>query len=190
MENNPQLGLSICAVVLLILGSLSNVVGYQSVTSPVNDSPLFISRTQRAINQQQNNITSQYLGKGKDSIPFSIRDNTTSLMQQLINQIRGLDNNEYNKFIKHTICLLISQGAMKYSESKDIENWFHTLRKKLGVSDDSANLDLGNYTWRVTPTICWFPGCFLLFIGVVFLLTLGFHCFPTQKICLNAFPQL
>ncbi len=31
MDKKPLIGVSICAVVLLILGSLSNVVGYQSV---------------------------------------------------------------------------------------------------------------------------------------------------------------
>jgi hypothetical protein len=33
MDKKPLIGVSICAVVLLILGSLSNVVGYQSVKS-------------------------------------------------------------------------------------------------------------------------------------------------------------
>ncbi|MCX6661592.1 MAG: hypothetical protein NTY91_03480 [Euryarchaeota archaeon] len=33
MDKKPLIGVSICAVVLLILGSLSNVVGYQSVQS-------------------------------------------------------------------------------------------------------------------------------------------------------------
>jgi hypothetical protein len=31
MDKKPLIGVSICAVVLLVLGSLSNVVGYQSV---------------------------------------------------------------------------------------------------------------------------------------------------------------
>ena len=68
MDKKPLIGVSICAVVLLVLGSLSNVVGYQSVKSTVNDSPLFQTRTQRATNQQQNIITSQYLGKGKGNL--------------------------------------------------------------------------------------------------------------------------
>ena len=33
MNKYPLIGVSICAVVLLILGSLSNVVGYQTVQS-------------------------------------------------------------------------------------------------------------------------------------------------------------
>ncbi len=65
MDKKPLIGVSICAMILLVLGSLTNVVGYQSVKSTVNDSPLFQTRTQRATNQQRNFITSQYLGKGK-----------------------------------------------------------------------------------------------------------------------------
>jgi hypothetical protein len=42
MDKKPLIGVSICAVVLLVLGSLSNVVGYQSVKSTtVNESPLW-----------------------------------------------------------------------------------------------------------------------------------------------------
>jgi len=41
VDKKPLIAVSLCAVVLLLLGSLSNVVGYQSVKSTVNDSPLF-----------------------------------------------------------------------------------------------------------------------------------------------------
>ncbi len=172
------------ALCVLVLGSLSNVVGYQSVKSSVNDSPLFQTRTQRATNQQQNIITSQYLGKGKNSIPFPLLDNKTSMIQKFINQIRNMDDVAFNKFVKYAISLLIQQGAVKYSDTKGIENGFYQLRENVEVYDGSTNLNIGNYTWRSTPTICWFPGCFLLFIFVVFLLTIGFHCFPTEKICM------
>jgi len=48
MDKKPLIVVSICAVVLLVLGSLSNVVGYQSVKSTkANNSPLFQPRTQK-----------------------------------------------------------------------------------------------------------------------------------------------
>jgi len=54
-------------VVLLVLGSLSIVVGHQSVQSTtVSDSPLFRIKTQGAIHDQRNMITSRYLGDGKN----------------------------------------------------------------------------------------------------------------------------
>ena len=188
MDRNPLIGICICAVVLLVLGSLSNVVGYQTVKSTeVNDSPLFSTRTQRATNQQQNILTSQYLGMGKDSIPFPLLDNKTSMNQKFINQIRTMDDNAFSKFVKYAVRLLTQQGTVKYSDTKDIEKGFYQLRKNSEVYDDSTNLNIGNYTWRVTPSICWFPGCFLFAIFLIFLLTVGFHCFPTEKICITPF---
>jgi len=44
MDKKPLIVVSICAVVLLALGSLSNVVGYQSVKATLSDS-LLLSRT-------------------------------------------------------------------------------------------------------------------------------------------------
>ena len=99
-----------------------------------------------------------------------------------------MDDNTFKKFVKYSIRLLIQQGTVRYSDTKDIENGFYQLRENSEFYHGSTDLTIGNYTWRVTPTICWFPGCFLLFIFVVFLLTIGFHCFPTQKICVNVFP--
>ena len=86
MRKSPLIGVSIIAVVLLVLGSLTNVVGYQSVKSTsMNDSPLFKTRTQKATNQQQNIITSQYLGKGKENLLyFPMRDNRTELLKKVI----------------------------------------------------------------------------------------------------------
>jgi len=188
MDKKPLIRVSIIAVVLLVLGSLSNVVGYQSVKSTtMNNTPLFTTRTQRATNQQQYIITSQYIGKGKDSIPFPLIDNKTSMNQKFINQIRTMDDSTFSKFVKYAIRLLTQQGTVKYSDTKDIENGFYQLRKNSEVYDDSTNLDIGNYTWRVTPSICWFPGCFLFAIFLIFLLTVGFHCFPTEKICITPF---
>ena len=95
MQKYPLIGVSIIAVVLLVLGSLTNVVGYQSVKSTtVNDSPLFTTRTQRATNQHQNIITSQYLGKGIGNLlQFPIRDNRTESLIKAIEYISKMDIN-------------------------------------------------------------------------------------------------
>jgi len=42
MDKKPLIGVSICAVVLLVLGSLTNVVGYQTVQSSENPSDITI----------------------------------------------------------------------------------------------------------------------------------------------------
>jgi hypothetical protein len=64
MDKKPLLGASICAMVLLILCSLSSVVGYHSVTSPPQgDSPLFHIRSQRMRHQGQILIPTHYRGQ-------------------------------------------------------------------------------------------------------------------------------
>ena len=66
MMTKPLICLSIYAVVLLVMGSLTNVVGYQSVKSTtMSDSPLFCIRSQRILHHKQNMITTQYLGQEK-----------------------------------------------------------------------------------------------------------------------------
>jgi hypothetical protein len=94
MDKKSLIGISICAVILLVLGSLSNVIGYQSVKSTaVNESPLFRTRTQRAINQQQNILISQYLGKDK-GINFFLpyKNNKSESLKTIINSIKKMDD--------------------------------------------------------------------------------------------------
>jgi hypothetical protein len=68
MKKYPLIGVCIIAVVLLIISSLSNVVGYQPIDSPsLYDSPLFRVKIQRYIHTPQNKITYHYLGEGKSS---------------------------------------------------------------------------------------------------------------------------
>ena len=102
MDKKPLIGISICAVVLLVVGSLTNVVGYQSVqSSGVNESPLFSIRTQRATNQQQNILTSQYLGMGKGNLlQFPFRDNRTEQMKKAIDIISKMGDKTFAQFIE------------------------------------------------------------------------------------------
>ncbi|MBN1859887.1 MAG: hypothetical protein JW840_00340 [Candidatus Thermoplasmatota archaeon] len=68
MDKRPLIVVSLCAVVLLVLGSLSNVVGYQSIDSTsLYDSPLFRVKIERFLHTQQNKITYRYLGGEKNS---------------------------------------------------------------------------------------------------------------------------
>jgi len=100
MDKKILCGVSICAVVLLVLGSLTNVVGYQSVKSNMNDSPLFKTRTQRATEQQQNILASQYLGKGNGNLLyFPMRDNKTESLKNFFDSIKKMDNATFQRFL-------------------------------------------------------------------------------------------
>jgi hypothetical protein len=108
MNTQPLIGVSICAVVLLILGSLTNVIGYQSVKSnTVDDSPLFQKRTQRATNQQKNTLTSQYIGMGGGNLlQFPIRNDRTELIQKFIERIRTIDDSAFKRFVNEFVSYL------------------------------------------------------------------------------------
>jgi hypothetical protein len=100
MDKKPLIGVSICAIVLLVLSSLSNVVGYQSVKSTtVNDSPLFNIRTNKATNNENNRvITSAYLGKGLNALSFPLRDNRMGQIQKVIEIIEKMNDKEFKRF--------------------------------------------------------------------------------------------
>jgi len=102
MNKYPLIVVSIIVIVLLILGSLTNVVGYQSVKSTsLSDSPLFSVRTKRAINQDCKDVlTSDYLGKGIIiGLQFPTRENRTIILQKIINIIRNMDDKEFSRFL-------------------------------------------------------------------------------------------
>ena len=181
MDKKPLIVVSICAVVLLVLGSLSNVVGYQSVKSTVNDSPLFQTRTQRATNQQQNSITSQYLGMGEEShLQFLIRDNKTEQMKKAVDIISKMDDRSFERFTK--VCI---QKARQDKSLRDIscyqiiEALLLLKTKPEAIMNFFANRNNQGgptmiYTYCGGPyTVCgsWSPGCWILtIISAIFLI--------------------
>ena len=98
----PLIGISIIVIAALILASLSNVVGYQSVQSTItNNSPLFTLRTKRATNQTREDIlTTHFLKKGIDSnIHFTTRDNKIELLKIIFETIKKMDDATFQKFL-------------------------------------------------------------------------------------------
>ena len=184
MDKKPLIGVSICAVVLLVLGSLSNVVGYQTVQSAVNDSPLFKTRTQRATNQQQNILTSYYLGKGEEYIlNISLMDGKFVLLQKCIAKIKMIDDNELNCLKNMFVSELSRKGKMYDFYPQDILTALRILRDNpnallfllhdFKATDNQTNI----LTESPTPTYCrtfCFPGCILINILKILLLPLAF----------------
>jgi hypothetical protein len=155
VDKKPLIGVSICAVVLLVLASLSNVVGYQSVKSTVvNDSPLFKTRTQRATNQQQNIITSQYLGKGSENIiPIPLRANQLYLFQEIIYKIREMNDKEFNDFKQIVIRHLINEKLIQYKENNKVIDFFNQIMSNTNEINQ-------NITKRIKEPPTWMDYCF------------------------------
>jgi hypothetical protein len=161
---------SILAVVLLVLGSLSNVVGYQTVKSTVNDSPLFKIRTQRATNQQQNIITSQCLGKGNsNNLLILPKPEEIVSSQDIINRIQRMDDASFHRFISIAVHQLSKEEKLKDVTPQQIIAGLNQIRNNPQAFMDYSKSNNGSITLYQTPTLCWFPGCLLIYIKLVIL---------------------
>ncbi len=180
MDKKPLIWISILAVVLLVMGSLSNVVGYQSVKSTtVSDSPLFQTRTQKATHQQHNILTSHYLGKGVNAIPFPLRDTQTEQLQKVIEILQKMDDNEFNRLQN----LILSRFYEKQNNIDIDATQLITLLKQIKSNTKSLKIILnnnGNNTYSDPPTLltAWegccgtfyaTPLCLILWIIVILL---------------------
>jgi len=162
MNKKPLIVVSICAVVLLVMGSLSNVVGYQSVKSTVNDSPLFSMRTQRAINMDGRRLlTSEYLGKGENILLIPMADDKTLLYQKVINRIDRMNETTFNNFITMVIHQINREPKLKNINSQEIIAFLHQIRNNPNILSNQ-NVDLRDEMPVVTS------GSFIKFIGCVF----------------------
>jgi hypothetical protein len=158
------ISMSIITVVLLILGSLTNVVGYQSVKSnALLNSPLFNIRTQMATNQSQKNVTTYFLGKGREILlQFPIREPWDYLVEGTLEYISKMDVPTFDSFINRVLDQV--QNKEK-NQDIHIEQMIKELWKLKDNSGGFGNYGEGmieNLTWRYSPTLCWFPGCTLL----------------------------
>jgi len=181
MDKKPLIGVSICAVVLLVLGSLTNVVGYQSVKSTtVNDSPLFNMRTQKATNQKQNIITSQYLGKG-NRWQFPMRDNRTEQLKKAIDIISKLDDKTFARFTALCIQHAKQDNTLGDTSPNEITRVLNQLRTKSETIPYSfTNRNYQNKTSSDLYTIdVWFPGYILniIFVVIMIIFALIFYIF-------------
>jgi len=167
------IGVSICAVFVLILGSLSNVVGYQSVKSTVNDSPLFKTRTQRATNQQTNSITSQYIGKGNLwNIPLS--NNRNEQLRRALVFISKMDDKTFARFTELIIQKAGQDDTLRDLNRYEIVQALHLLKTNpdavINSYTNRNNQDYSTVNGYYTLFGAWFPGCFILFFlsGIFF----------------------
>jgi hypothetical protein len=171
MRKKAIIGGSIGAVVLLVLCSLVNVVGYESVKSTeANESPLFSVRTKRAINQEsKSSLTSDYLGKDFNTLLFPLRDNRTALIQKFINKIRTMDDDTFNRFIDYTVNQINHKKNLKVVNIKEFIKELRQLRESTQniIVDNDSDISLFTFFPDWDPVPCWFPGKLLLMLMAI-----------------------
>ena len=163
---------SIIAVAILILVSFTGVVGYQSTKSSTiaKASPLFTVRSSRAIDEESKDFVCDYVGKGEESV-LSIpkRDSEKVLIQKFADSISKMDDTTFKRYLN----LLINkiQEKNEYEDINEVINTIQQIRNIrqtiiLGETNDNSS----TFSFEVTPTICWFPGC-LLYLIIMFIYT-------------------
>lgn len=145
---------SIIALCILISISFTSVVGYRSVVSDVNVSPLFNIRSSRAIDEENRDFSCEYVGKGEESV-LSIpkRIERLKLAQMVIDIIGRMDSKTYNKFIKTAINHLKQNNIDNHEPMKQInDKIFHKIE-----NDYMGETFEPSYCWSMCYTaIC---GC-------------------------------
>ena len=156
------IGISIIVVVLLVLGSLTNVIGYQSVKSTVNDSPLFQTRTQRATNQQQNVLTSQYLGMGKGNLlQIPTKDKRIEQLKEVIQFVSRMDDKTFEQFTELYIQKVRPTPTLRDINLYEIIQALHLLKTKPEIIITSFLNRNNKDLMTIDP---WIPGCIILYI--------------------------
>jgi len=182
MDKKSLTSVCICIIVLLVLGSLNNVVGYQSIqSSGVNDSPLFSVRTQRATNQQHNTIMSQYLGKGQYTIPFPLRNNKTELIKKVIDRIRTMDDGTFNRFVDYFMSYIHQNNALNNVNAMEIIKELCQIRynpKDIIIEKDPNSFN-NTYPSNFIPTVICLIALIIytIFMMVTVVITVVLTCF-------------
>ena len=177
---------SIIAVVILVLVSFSSVVGFQSVKSDSKiASPLFGVRTKRANNRDENQITNNYIGKGRMiNLLLPKRNNKAELVDNFVEYIKMMDDEAFNRFVKFTIGQLYKSNDFKGYSDEYVVNAFNQLRNDQeenkniiysGVKDNSHITRGGCMT---TFPFCASTGGFIqCFLELIFVLAFLFFSF-------------
>jgi hypothetical protein len=132
VEKKPLIEVSILVVVFLVLGSLSNVVGHQPEKSTaVNDSPLFFTRTLRAVRQQSQPFSAQYLGKDEETkISLPMRDTRTDTIRLILQNMRRMDDTSLKRLAYLIIYNVLQKNHIKgFNSSFNLEEIYQGLKE-------------------------------------------------------------
>jgi hypothetical protein len=169
----------------LIGVSFTSVVGYRGVASDVKASPLFNIRISRAIDEESEVLTCEYVGRGDDFyLLIPERDRKISLIQNFINKISKMDDTTFNRLMKR---------VLTYRNMENLET------NKIPQLIRERPEEIKKYNRVLSPSIdyeCtsnnWFPGCVLhklvdyiinvfvaISIGIIMIYTIISDCLET-----------
>ncbi len=130
--NKKILIVSIIAVVILVMVSFTGVVGYQTTKSSTiaRASPLFTVRSTRAIDEESEDLSCDYVGKGEESdLSIPKRDNINALLQKVMNRIRKMNYNEMKRLNDNIINYIQRDSNTDSDLIKQTTNIEHDIKQ-------------------------------------------------------------
>ena len=197
MHKQTIVGIGIIAGILIILASLTSVVGVQSTDPEFVDSPLFRIRTSNAIETGDQKIECNYIGYGKEiRLPFPEKNERMLLFTAIVNYILHLKDQTFNNLLMNSIKEFQQQKTIPENEIHEIKKEFYRIREN---PEFFTNLILAidsNEQPTALPTIGeWFPGCLgialIIFIFIMIaepLLSYLLHVATLKFDCIPPFP--
>jgi hypothetical protein len=150
---------SVIVISILIGVSFTSVVGYRSVASDVNASPLFNVRSIRAIDEESEELSCDYVGEGELSkISIPKRDNKTIIIQGILDRISKMSDKTFNRFIDFVISF-INQKNINREEIGNALNQLKDNEKRDNFIDWASWNNIRERTFYPCTLDAWFPGC-------------------------------
>ena len=186
---------SIIAVIILTLVSFTSVVGYISVKSDSRiASPLFGIRANRAINNKQDAVTSDYIGKGKAiNIILPKRIDNVNLMYKAIDSINKMNDRTFDRFLDLTCSRLSNKEGFTNKEIDEIVEQCRYIREypdevKSVVTVDNIRRDItSDYCLTLNngafPLMCFIMTALALIIMEIVMYIILFITHTSSLIC-------
>lgn len=193
MKRYPLTGISIITVVFLILTSMINVIGFQTMqSSTMSASPLFAIQTTQAIDGNRLLIKTEYVGKG---IPSSIRFpniNTSGVLLDKTLVILSKMTLQQIKRLHQNLILLLNQNTDSSQAAASalaaLNNGPIGLLDMLRANRMNGNISRNNpRTLSYCPTLFgyWVPKCTVqtILAVIAFILSASLYVFSTFFLC-------
>jgi hypothetical protein len=162
MNNKILIG-SIIAVAVLIGVSFTSVVGYRSVESDIKVSPLFNIRSSRAIDEESEVLTCEYVGKGEEiNIHLSSISKRTEQIQKVIKIIDKMDDKTFSNLVAQIINHLKNQEQMSEKEILDKLQALQHIRENPNGIEYYITKNISIPKTQEYNTCFWYPGCFII----------------------------
>ena len=142
---------SIIAVVILVLVSFTGVVGYQTTKSSTikGASPLFTVRSSRAIDEESDDFTCDYVGKGEEiAISIPKRNYDIALIQKVIDRISRMDDKVLNKLMFSVIKHVKQNGRLTDIDNNKIINALNQLKDNQETTAPRTLINWASWLFR------------------------------------------